>query len=219
MWPFQRKSKPVYPEFIQRYQELTFLPDRLQSISDGKYIVIDCESTGIDKQASIITIGAVTLCQHEIKLEEVLDVRLSLMASSKEAEIHGELSDQLEILEIDQMRKVLQYIKNAILVGHHVSFDIQLINRWFQKEFPGFKLLNPSVDTLAMIRRVDPQRMERQVAGHDGFQLDRLCKEYDIAIENRHTALGDAYMTAQLFHKISLTLEKRGVTLVKQIIR
>jgi len=38
-----------------------------------------------------------------------------------------------------------------------------------------------------------------------------LCGVYNIPVENRHTALGDAYMTALLLQHILEGLKKRGV--------
>ena len=92
-----------------------------------------------------------------------------------------------------------------------------MIQQWIAGRYSGFKIKNKIVDTLEIIKRLDPQRIERRVAGHDVLQLETLCQEYGISVENRHTALGDAYMTAQLFYHLVSQLEKRGITRLKEI--
>jgi len=41
--------------------------------------------------------------------------------------------------------------------------------------------------------------------------------EYEIEVENRHIALGDAYMTAQLFHRLIVQLGKSGIVKHRQL--
>jgi DNA polymerase-3 subunit epsilon len=217
-WPFFQSKKHDFPVFVQDYLDQDFLMDARERIADARYSVLDCETTGIDADARIITIGAVKYHEQKIELSGILDIRLPIGINSVEAAVHGELKNERSLIsEQESMQQLLTYIENTIIVGHHISFDIRMINSWIGMSYPGFKLKNKVIDTLKLIKRIDPQRIERRVAGHDVLQLDRLCEEYGIEVENRHTALGDAYMTAQLFHRLMAQLEKRGVTKVKQI--
>ena len=215
---FRKGQKGVYPQDIQTYLDLDFKQFSRDFITDVPFVILDCETTGIRKSDQIITIGAVRYRYQKVHLNDVLDIRLALVESSEEAAIHGELANEELTSSIEHITHFLAYIGNALIVGHHISFDIRMINLWIQRSFPDFKLMNPVIDTLGLINRLDPQRVERRVAGHDSLQLDALCREYGIVVENRHTALGDAYLTAQLFHHLLGKLEQRGITKVSQLV-
>lgn len=219
MWPFKKKNRIDFPAFIQRYQQQKFLIDKDQRIDEACFVVLDCETTGISKEDQIITIGAITLDGRSIKLNNILDLKRTLPEGGDEAVIHGELSGFAKTSEAQLMEQVLDYLQSTVIVGHHISFDVKMIERWIAASFPGFQLRNKVVDTLQLIRRVDPQRIERRVAGTDTLQLDVLCQAHSIMVENRHTALGDAYMTAQLFHQLVGQLEKRGVSRLRELTR
>ncbi len=75
---------------------------------------------------------------------------------------------------------------------------------------------NKSIDTAFLAQRIaamdNPYLMKR----NEELSLDFLAKQYRIDTDDRHKALGDAYITAILFlkliqkikgNKISLTLE------------
>ena len=41
--------------------------------------------------------------------------------------------------------------------------------------------------------------------------MDELCDQFKISKTDRHTALGDAYLTAQVFQKLIAKLKARGI--------
>ncbi|HKK78702.1 MAG TPA: hypothetical protein VJ933_03695, partial [Phaeodactylibacter sp.] len=73
---------------------------------------------------------------------------------------------------------------------------------------PGVKLKNKGVDTAVLARRL---ANHPQLAKRGAFGLDQLCQDYHIPMSDRHTAAGDAYITAILLMKMLRRLEKRGV--------
>jgi DNA polymerase-3 subunit epsilon len=219
MWPFTKKRKEKFPPVLEEYDALNFKVPSDLSIEDSAYVVLDCETTGITKNDEIITIGAVIYESQSIQLNHILDLTRTLDRSGEESTIHGELSNQLVQDEQLLIEETIRFLSNKVIVGHHISFDVQMVQLWIAHHYPGFRLKNQVIDTLQLIKRLDPQRIERRVAGHDVLQLDALCQEYGIEVENRHTALGDAYMTAQLFHRLIVQLEKRGITQLRGLIR
>jgi DNA polymerase-3 subunit epsilon len=50
------------------------------------------------------------------------------------------------------------------------------------------------------------------------YSLDVLCKRFDIVTKDRHTALGDAFLTALLFMKLIRLFEKKGIKTLKQLL-
>ena len=51
------------------------------------------------------------------------------------------------------------------------------------------------------------------------YRLDELCKVYHTPVEGRHTASGDAMITALLLVKLLGKLEARGVKTLKDLLR
>ena len=58
--------------------------------------------------------------------------------------------------------RLLPFLGGAVLIGHHVAFDVEVLDRLVRRNL-GFPLLNRSYDTLALARRVD-----RQLGDPDG---------------------------------------------------
>jgi len=103
-----------------------------------------------------------------------------------------------------------------VLVGHHLRFDISILNEALKKRHAG-KLRNPLIDTRDLALRVEKGR-----GGHDdqpgNYSLDALCQRYHIPGSDRHTAAGDAYITAILLLKLLGRLRKRGVIKLGEIV-
>ena len=203
---FRKKNRKEFPKWLIEYLALDFSPKRL----DHVFTSLDCETTGLSKTDSIITIGAIHCTLTEIYTDSVLDQRFPLRQSGKAAEIHGELSNDTQKHLSDYLQELICFIENRILVGHNISFDIGKINQLMQKHY-GLKLKNKVLDTADLAIRLDPITYERTVGGRSKLRLDDLCKKYHIKIENRHTALGDSFLTAQLLQKLAYQLERKGI--------
>jgi DNA polymerase-3 subunit epsilon len=44
-----------------------------------------------------------------------------------------------------------------------------------------------------------------------GFELDDLCRRFDITMHDRHTASGDAFLTAQVFLRLHRLAVRAGL--------
>ena len=215
-WLFRKRNKLIHPGYIQQYLDLSFKISS-ETVDQVEYVVLDCETTGLGKSDRLITIGAVTCTSHEIYLEKILDQRYPCSEVGSSSEIHGELSSYEEEDEKELLRLFLHFLKNKIIVGHNIRFDVSKINQLVGEYF-NISLKNHVIDTAHLIKRLDPVYFERTVGGNTNLHLDDLCNKYDIPIENRHTALGDAYLTAQLLQKVLFRLKKRGVNQLKQLL-
>ena len=116
--------------------------------------------------------------------------------------IHGILKEGKEekIVEAEGIIRFLEFIKEATLVGHHVDFDIEMINQGLTRLGVG-KLKNEFMDTEVMYQKLNYLSQEQHSS------LDELCDIYKIRKSDRHTASGDAFLTAQLFLKLKKKLE------------
>lgn len=206
--PFFTK-RPEPPQFYKDYAVL-FTGFEEPAIEDARFVVFDTETTGIHKQTDrMLSLGAVELQGNRINLSKSLELYVEQQVFNKEAvAIHGilkENSKYQKISEEEAVKQFLSYIGNSVLVGHHIGFDVAIIN-YALKRLGAPKLKNRTIDTGVLFKRTvhlvnitNPDKV---------YSLDELCEELNIARTDRHKAIGDAYITALAFLKILNRLKK-----------
>lgn len=119
-------------------------------------------------------------------------------------EIHGILKEGsiTKLPEKEAIVQFLEYIKDAILIAHHASFDITMINHTL-KRLGVPKLKNKSIDTGILFKKTALCK-GREIH----YSLDQLSDIFDIKMHDRHTASGDAYITGLIFLKMIAHLKK-----------
>lgn len=199
--PFLSK-KPDPPAFYKAYAA-TFNEALPVTIEATRFVVFDTETTGINpRKDRILSLGAFEILGNQIKLSNSLEVYVEQELFNEEAvAIHGILRqnrNQQKITEEETIKRFLAFIGNAVLVGHHVGFDIALIN-YGLKRLGAPKLKNKFTDTGVLYKRsvhlvniTNPDKI---------YSLDELSEELNISKNDRHKAMGDAFITALAFLK------------------
>lgn len=181
--------------------------------SQLNFTVLDTETTGLDlSKDSILSFGAVKISDLKILVPTAVEwYPKSENVSGKAAQIHGlvKISDQISVEGF--VKRLLPYLSNSILVGHHIGYDLEMILKEL-KAFGIDRIPNPVIDTLNLAIRLEygPNADRSRIQMGD-FGLDALCKRYNIEIDDRHTAGGDAFLTAQLFIKLLAIAQKKGI--------
>ena len=189
-----------HPKFWETY---TSYFDENQS-KQKRYVVFDCETTGLDhKSDRILSIGAVAIENNQVIVGDFMEVFLQQDVFKAETIlIHGIVREGKEekIIEAEAVIRFLDFIKDATLVGHHVDFDMEMINQALDRLDVG-TLKNQAMDTDVMYQKLKYLPQEQHSS------LDELCDVYKIRKSDRHTASGDAFITALLFLKLKKKLE------------
>lgn len=214
----QAKS-PIIEEYVASKKDRS---NQLKlPFQEAKFIVFDTETTGFDiKFDHILSIGAVTVQDSSILLNEALEVFLKAPDTNKKehVEIH-QILPSLSVKAIKQsvaIEKFIELVSTNILVGHHVDYDISMVSHKMNSLF-GIKLFNHYLDTGALaIRLENPPNSTTPIVGKN-YTLDSLCERYSIPTADRHNAAGDAYITAQLLIKLLKQAEIRGLKTVKDL--
>lgn len=201
------KSKPKnsYPDFWNTYSQSfdNGFPDTIQQT---QFVVLDTETTGFDfKKDRILSIGALRIQNATILPKDAFEVfvKQEVFVSDTVA-IHGILKQEKtqQLAEIKALQILLALLKNSVLVAHHTAFDVGMLNHALKRNgLP--KLKNPTLDT-AILYNKSLKRSEQKIEGH--YSLDELAERYNIPKTDRHTALGDAYITAIAFLQILSSL-------------
>lgn len=182
------------------------------SSDDARFVVLDTETTGLDpRRDKIITIGAVAVRSGEIVLEDSFEALLKLAYNNSSVTVHGITRDEARegMDEREAMEQFLDYLQDGIIVGHHIGHDIEAMNCACERHF-GMTLKNRTLDTMDLTLHLQD---DGAFAGRDtanGFSLDALCDMFGIAPHDRHTAGGDAFLTAQVFLRLLRAAKRVG---------
>jgi len=100
--------------------------------------------------------------------------------------------------EYPAFQALIDYIGNAVLVGHRIHFDIEMINDVLEKMECG-KLKNEALDIEIMHQKLLD-------ITNKSFSLEDLIKHYKVPLNDRNSASDDAYSIALLFLKLKSKL-------------
>ena len=132
--------------------------------------------------------------------------------------IHGLIQTELKSLSPQNaLVAFFDFVGSDIIVGHHIDFDIAMLHK-LSKNHGGGVLKNKILDTSYLARRLDhasdPHSLDRKE-----YTLDKLCARFNVVPKARHTADGDAYITAIIFMKLIQKLSLKGVTNIGQLMK
>lgn len=124
-----------YPDFWKNYVS------QFEHNTNRK-VVIYLETTGINPSKDrILSIGAVTIDQGQIMLENSLEIELN------KDEILAE--KELIYQEIQAIESLINFIGNATLIGHRIHYDVEILNEYLHKLHSG-RLKNDLLDIEVM---------------------------------------------------------------------
>ena len=185
------------------------------SIEETRFIVLDTETTGFDYENDrMLCIGALVLQNGVISIQNSFEVYIEQDHYDKStAQIHGILKAFVlkRPSELEALQQFLAFLGDSVIIAHHTIFDVTMINKALERNgLP--QLTNHRLDTAYLYKKtlIKSHLFERK----DHYTLDDLADKFDISKKDRHTALGDAYITAIAFLKIVKKLkEKKDVSL------
>ncbi|MEB2774013.1 3'-5' exonuclease [Algoriphagus sp. D3-2-R+10] len=212
----------MLPDFVKEYlakNELQIPP--IRALNQLNFVVLDTETTGLDtKKDSIVSFGAVKISNERILVSSAVEWYPEADQSLKQSPlIHGLVERQNQLPKTLFIKQVLEYISNAILVGHHLGFDLAMLQQT-TKDYGLTQFNNPIIDTMNFAIRLDhgPQTNLSHMQVKN-YSLDALCERFKIPLDDRHTAAGDAHLTAILFLKLVKIAEAKGIKSYAQLLR
>ncbi|GAA3583652.1 3'-5' exonuclease [Snuella lapsa] len=202
------KKRKEYPDFWHIYSN-KFEKQPRETIQNTRFVALDTETTGFNiKEDRILSIGAVAFSNKVIQVNNCLELYLKQDVFKPETvKIHGLMkhSDLEKITELEAIKIFLDYIKDAVLIAHHANFDKNMLNEMLLRHNLG-KLKNTFIDT-GFLYKKSKHIIYQNHLNH--YTLDDLCRELNVPKVDRHTATGDALITAFAFLKILARLDKK----------
>lgn len=181
-------------------------------LADLTYTVFDTETTGLDPSAGdeIVQIGATRIVAGKLRREEAFEQLVNPGRDLPEAAvaIHGIRPEM--VASAPPIGSVLPafhaYAQDTVLVAHNAAFDMRFLE--LKQAATGCVFDQPVLDTLLLSAVVHPQQ-----ASHG---LEAIAERLGVPVLGRHTALGDAMVTAEVFLKLIPLLAERGITTLGQ---
>ncbi|MFZ1290874.1 MAG: 3'-5' exonuclease [Melioribacteraceae bacterium] len=217
---FNKKKKQInHPEYWKKYLSYFENEQNLKiPISEANFVVIDVESNGLNpKRDKILSIGAVKIKNNQINISNSFEIFIEQEEFNPDtALVHGILKKNTldKISEQNAVIELLEFIKNDIIIGHSIFFDISIINETI-KHYGGNNILNKWIDTINLYKRSKGEDYKID----SSLSLDTLSDEFNIPKSDRHNAAGDALITAILFMKLTGRLKQRGITELANLLK
>ena len=175
-------------------------------LEDLPAVIVDTETTGLDAWSDrIVSLGAV--CAHGTRMfrSRMIDslVQPGIPIPALSTTFHG-ITDEM-VAGADPFPEVWadfeRMARNRVIVGHNIPFDLTIMRQECERhgrpwEQPVF------IDTLRLASLLNPTLKD--------FELETLASIYQVDLHGRHTALGDAMVTAELFFRMVPRLQQQG---------
>lgn len=88
-----------------------------------------------------------------------------------------------------------------MLVAHNAAFDMRFLQ--MKEATTGVVFQQPVVDTMLLSAVLNP--------AHEAHGLDAIAVRFGIPVKGRHSALGDAIVTAEILLRMIPLLEAKGI--------
>jgi DNA polymerase III subunit epsilon len=188
-------------ELVSAYRNSAKRRSGRKSIDQIRFVCFDAETTSLDPlQAGIVALGAVAMTGGDIQMDDSIELLVRQTYNSSAVTVHGiTRQESLAGLEEEEaVAQLLAYFGNAVIVGHHVAFDIALINHACGRLFD-IQLHNKAIDTAQLFILLEQDGALPHMAD---YSLDSLLRLLGIEPHDRHTAAGDAFLTALAFQRL-----------------
>ena len=206
------ESRPEYYDFdlFQGAETDSTLDDRPLSLLS--FTVFDTETTGLNPSQGdeIIQIGAIRVVNGRLlrqeAFEQLVDPGFPVPAAS--IPIHGITQDMVH--GKPRIGEVLPafhaFAQDTVLVAHNAAFDMKFLQ--LKEASTGLSFHQPVLDTLLLSAVVHPNQ--------EAHRLEAIAERFNITVLGRHTALGDAIVTAEVLLRLIPLLQAMGIRTLRE---
>ena len=201
------ESRPEYYDFdlFTVAEQNRSLDDRL--LTELTYTVFDTETTGLNPSEGdeIIQVGAARIVNNRLLKQEFIDQLVDPQRNIPAASIpiHGITPDMVKGQPtIGQVLPAFhQFAQDTVLVAHNAAFDMRFLQ--LKEASTGLTFDHPVLDTLLLSAVVHPNQ--------DSHRLEAIAERFNVTVIGRHTAMGDAMVTAEVLLRLIPLLAEKGI--------
>jgi DNA polymerase III epsilon subunit family exonuclease len=186
--------------------------DGERSLRELTYTVFDLETTGLDPFGGdeIISISGVRIVNGQLAEQERFDqlVDPGRSVPQESIRVHGIRPEMLRGQpRISQVLPAFRrFAEGTVLVAHDSNFDMYFLR--MKEAEAGVRFDNPVLDVLQLSEMAHPNQKDHT--------LEAIAGRLGTRVHNRHSSLGDALSTAEIFLKLLPLLERKGIRTLSQ---
>ena len=171
-------------------------------------LVYDSETTGLDVATDrLVSVGAVAVSGGHVAPGVNIDclVNPGVPISPRSIAIHGITDDMVQAAPpfVKLWPDLQSPFAERVVIGHNIGFDLAVLKR--ESERAGLEWHTPKfLDTLRLTASLFPDWQD--------LNLETIAAHLGVDVQGRHTALGDALVTAEVWARLLPLLEEAGVT-------
>ena len=205
-------ARPVYTDFVADEDAVETASLKDLSLDSISFVVFDTETTGLAplEGDEIISLAGVKIVNMGIIVGETFDRLVDPRRGIPQSSIrfHGITDEMVRGMpHIEETLKAFHdFVGDSVLVGHNAAFDMRFLR--IKEGRAGVRFKGPVLDTLGLSRYLHDHTPEHS--------LDAVAKRLGVEVRDRHTALGDSLITAQVFIKFLYLLKTQGITTLGQ---
>ncbi|WP_158737088.1 exonuclease domain-containing protein [Alteribacillus sp. YIM 98480] len=209
------QSNPHHLSFLRQLQKDLKAEEPLQKPIDSLNVtVLDLETSGFypDGGDKILSVGAVKIKNGELKKEESFysAVCEPESLSPEVSNLTGLKKEELEAAPplAEVLQKFYAFIQTDILVAHHARHEQRFLQH-ATYQATGIQFQHRLLDTSFLFQIAAPE--------YPSSELETCCGYYDIPVNERHHALADAIMAAELWNCSVKEVMKRGYETLQDV--
>ena len=177
-----------------------------------EYTAFDTETTGLNPSGGdeIIAIGAVRIVNGRLLHQEAFEqfVDPGRPVSQETVRITG--IDPVLLWGKPPIEEILprfhRFCEGTVLVAHNGAFDLRFLQ--LKEAVAGVRFAHPVLDTLLLAELIQPD--------FPPTGLEGIAERFGVPVLGRHTALGDAIMTGEIFLRMVPLLRARGIETLRE---
>jgi len=187
-------------------------PEAGTSLEDLSAVSLDTETTGLDvRRDRLLSVGAVLLQGPHIYVGQTFDrlVNPSRRIPPGSTAIHS-ITDAM-VVEAPAYRTVAgdlaHFCGERVWIGHNIGFDAAILRR--EAKLAGLAWAEPvMLDTLRLYAALRPRAPD--------VELDAVAADLGVDVIGRHTALGDALVTAEVYRRLLPLMAEAGIKTLEE---
>ncbi|MDW8848740.1 3'-5' exonuclease [Flavobacterium sp. MMLR14_040] len=184
-----------YPDFWKDY--LTKFETK-----PNRFVVLSTETSGLNPNKDVIlSLGAFSIIDDSIVIKDSFESVLLQYKFLHDNGLSNEFIIESKMIKMEEpaaLEAFINFVGNAVLVGHHINFDIEMLNSALERLDCG-RLKNEALDVDMMYRKLTDINDKQ-------FSLDDLGEIFKIPKSDRNSSSEDAYRIALLFLKLKSRL-------------
>lgn len=170
-------------------------------------LVLDLETTGLDvRRDRIVQVGALAVDGARLldapRLDQLIDPGRPMPDSAQRIHGIGDADLVGAPALADYLATLRETVAGRVVIGHHIAFDLAVLR--FEAHRLGLDWpAPPALDTAQLMGALEP--------GLPDLGLERVAEHLEVAITDRHSAIGDCRTTAAVWQRLLPRLAAAGI--------